>query len=196
MIAHYRVISKNQPETFEGWIKRFLQTVHNDERFDRIDIVADTYREFSIKSGERAKRGSSEKILIKSTDGKIPRDIEGFFSNNENKTRLIDLTFDYIKKNPAECLTLLNCGEVVLSGDQYCYKVSSSECQTCDELVSDQEEADTKVVLHAIKILSSQEQEKCVCIRSPSGDTDILVIALGTIVERSRVMFDYGNGTN
>ena len=83
-----------------------------------------------------------------------------------------------------------------MSGDGYCDVLTSSECQPCDELASDQEEADTKVVLHAKEVLSSQAREKCVSIRSPSGDTDILVIALGTIVERSRVLFDYGNGTN
>ena len=90
MIAHYRVISQNLPATFRDWIEKFLRTVHNDEKYNRIDIVADTYREFSIKSGEREKRGSTtERILIKSTEGKIPRDINTFFSNNANKTRLI-----------------------------------------------------------------------------------------------------------
>ena len=128
MIAHYRVILQNLPDTFEDEIKKFLQTVHNDDKYNRIDIVADTYRNFSIKSGEREKRGSSSKILIKSVDGKIPRDVGNFFSNNENKTRLIDLTFDYIKINPVQCLALLKCNVVVLSGDNYCDIVSSSQC--------------------------------------------------------------------
>ena len=35
-----------------------------------------------------------------------------------------------------------------------------------------------------------------VCIRSPSGHTGIMVIALGTIAQRSRVKFYYGNGSN
>ena len=58
----------------------------------------------------------------------------------------------------------------------------------------DQEEADTKVVLHALSVLSTSNDN--VCIRSLSGDTDIFVIALGTIAQRSRVKFDYGNGSN
>ena len=104
---------------------------------------------------------------------------------------MIDLPFDYIKRNPVQCLALLKCNVVVLSGDNYCDIVSSSQCQPCDELVSDQEEADTKVVLHVMRFLSENKEES-VCIRSPSGD--ILVIALGRIIERSRVVFDYGNG--
>ena len=70
MVAHYRVISTNLTETFEEWILRFLKTIPS--RYSRIDIVADTYRSFSIKSGERMKRGSSSKILIKSVKCKTP----------------------------------------------------------------------------------------------------------------------------
>ena len=91
-------------------------------------------------------------------------------------------------------MALLKWNVVVLSGDNYWDIVSSSQCQPCDELLSDQEEADTKVVLHAMRFLSENKEES-VCIRSPSRDIDILVIALGMIIERSRVVFDYGNGT-
>ena len=83
---------------------------------------------------------------------------------------------------------------VVLSGDTSCEVVTSSYCQPFEELVSDQEEADTKVILHALNSLAALEGN--VCIRSPSGDTDIFVVALGIITERSRVKFDHGNGSN
>ena len=101
--------------------------------------LADTYRSSSIKSGERMKRGSSSKILIKSVKCKTPRNITNFFSNNENKTRLITLTFDYIKQYPLECLNILKCDSVVFSGDNYCEIVTPSNCETFDELKSDQE---------------------------------------------------------
>ena len=134
MIAHYRVISTNLPETFEYWILRFLQTVHKDDGYKQIDIVADTYRELSIKSGERTKRGSASKLLIKSVDCKIPRDINRFFSNNDNKSRLIDLTFEYIKQHPSQCLEILKCDRTILSGDTECYVVTHSGYQPCNEL--------------------------------------------------------------
>ena len=35
--------------------------------FQRVDIVADTYRNVSIKAGEREIRGRREKVIIKST---------------------------------------------------------------------------------------------------------------------------------
>ena len=59
---------------------------------------------------------------------------------------------------------------------------------------SDQEEAGTKVALHALSVLSTLSNDAC--IRLTSGDTDIFVTALGTIAQRSRVKFDYGNGSN
>lgn len=192
MIAHYRVISKTLPETFEDWILRFLNTL--PKNYSRVDIVADTYRDFSIKSGERLKRGSGSRLLIKSMKCKTPQDIGKFFTNNENKSRLINLTFEFIKENPQKCLGLLGCNVITLSSDTYCVTVTANGNVHNDDLKSDQEEADTKVVLHALDILASSPGN--VCIRSPSGDTDILVVALGVIVERSRVKLDYGNGSN
>ena len=80
------------------------------------------------------------------------------------------------------------------TGDTSCEIVNHHECRPYKELKIDQEEADTKVVLHALSVLSTSNDN--VCIRSLSGDTDIFVIALGTIAQRSRVKFDYGNGSN
>ena len=193
MIAHYRVIAKDLPATFEEWILRFLKTIPNG--YSRIDVVADTYRQFSIKAGERLKRGSSSRLLIKSVKCRTPQNTAKFFSNNDNKNSLITLTFNYIKEHPIRCLNILKCDYVVLSGDSYCEIVTPTNCECCDDLKSDQEEADTKVVLHALNVLASSSDDK-VCIRSPSGDTDIFVIALGLIEDLGRIKFDYGNGTN
>ena len=90
-------------------------------------------------------------------------------------------------------MTILKCDTIILSGDTSCEIVNHHECRPYEELKSDQEEADTKVVLHALSVFSTSND---ICIRSPSGDTDIFVIALGTIAQRSRVKFDYGNGSN
>jgi len=80
-----------------------------------------------------------------------------------------------------------------MTGDEYCEKVTLSNVTQVDNLVSNQEEADTKVILHALDALESDGN---VCIRSPSGDTDILVIAIGLIPASPRVLVDSGNGDN
>ena len=75
-------------------IIRFLKSLLKG--YDRVDIVADTYRDFSIKAGERVKRGSSSRLIVKSLECKTLQNVPKFFTNNENKTRLTTLTFNYI----------------------------------------------------------------------------------------------------
>ena len=41
-----------------------------------MDIVADTYRNVSVKAGERESRGRSAKFIIKSTKSKVPKDFQ------------------------------------------------------------------------------------------------------------------------
>lgn len=191
MIAQYRSIT-NVPESFEDLIVQFLNAI--PKSYDRVDIIADCYRSVSIKSGEREKRGSSTKVFVASVKSKVPRDIAKFFSCGDNKTQLIDLTFQFIMENPAKSLSILKTNSIILSGDNICHEVRLNGCFRIDYLCSDQEEADTKVVLHALDALSANTGN--VAIRSPSGDTDIFVIALGIVNERSRLKFDYGSGTN
>ena len=41
--------------------------------FQRVDLVADTYKNVSIKAGERKIRGRIDKIIIKSTKSNVPK---------------------------------------------------------------------------------------------------------------------------
>ena len=63
-----------------------------------------------------------------------------FFSNNDKKSRLIDLTFDYIKIHSVKCLTILKCDTIILSGDISCEIVNHHECRPYEELKSDQKD--------------------------------------------------------
>ena len=94
------------------------------------------------------------------------------------------------KKKEVKSLSILEADIVVLSGDCECWMVTSEGCTTYDLLKSDQEEPDNKVILHTFDALSCREEN--VVIRSPSWDTDIIVIALCVLEEKERVMFDNG----
>ena len=60
--------------------------------------------------------------------------------------------------------------------------------------LSNHEEADTKVIAHAIEYLSSIN-EKNVLIRSPSGDADIIVLCVSLwYTYKERVFIDNGTG--
>ena len=115
-----------------------------------------------------------------------------FYTNGENKNQLIEMTFNFIKENPTRSLSILKCNEIILSGDEFCEKITDESVTVYDDLISNQEEADTKVVLHTLEALRTTNGN--VCIRSPSGDTDILLIAIGIISEKPRVLIDSGNG--
>ena len=79
--------------------------------------------------------------------------------------------------------------------DGECTEISLSSVNVNRDLSSNQEEADTKVILHALNVLHESQQCK-IHLRSPSGDTDILVIALGMIPYPERIYYDSGVGKN
>ena len=111
--------------------------------------------------------------------------------NEINKTRLIDLIFEYIINHRSNCLQILRANKIFLSKDGECTEISLSSVNVNRDLSSNQEEADTKVILHALNVLHESQQYK-IHLRSPSGDTDIPVIALGMIPYQERIYYDSG----
>ena len=77
------------PENYEELAWKLLSSF--PKGFQKEDIVADTYRNVSIKSEERESCGLIDKVIIKSTKSKVPKDFQAFLRNGENKNRLIDL---------------------------------------------------------------------------------------------------------
>lgn len=194
MIAQLRTCLVGCTGTFEDLSKRFVNSL--DRGYQRIDIVADTYRPNSIKEGERKRRGCSSKIMIGSIKSKLPSDLNKFMLNNENKSSLINLVFDYIIENKLEVFTLLKTQKICLSGDTRTMLLTNSYTLPDHQLTSNQEEADTKLILHALHLLQFSEHGRVV-VRNPSGDTDICVLLLGLIPNHHmyRVWYDYGTGS-
>jgi hypothetical protein len=65
MMASVRSITR-VPETYEDLTWKFLQQLPSG--YSRVDTVADTYQEVSLKSAERNARGISRKVMITSND--------------------------------------------------------------------------------------------------------------------------------
>ena len=75
-----------------------------------------------------------------------------------------------------------------------CISISNLECCEEEELKSSHEEADTKFILHA-KHVATHFPSPRVVLRSHSGDTDIIVLAVALLQEyRDRIMLDDGSG--
>ena len=92
-----------------------------------------------------------------------------------------------------EILDHLQSEEIIISREEVCRKLNSIELLEFETL-SNHEEADRKVITHAIKYLSSSN-EKNVLIRSPSGDADIIVLCVSLLYTyKERVFIDNGTG--
>lgn len=53
----------------------------------------------------------------------LSRNMGKFYSNGENKNRLIDLTFDLMKEHASRSFSLLKCNAIFLSGDRICERI-------------------------------------------------------------------------
>ena len=132
---------------------------------------------------------------MKSANSKIPRDFSSSMQNSEYKSRLIDIIFDFIIENKIRCLRIVEASKMLLSRDGDCHEITESSVTRLNHLSSNQEEADTKMILHTVDALQTEENSK-VHLRSPSGDTDILVLAITLIPTPNHVVYDYGAGKN
>ena len=99
-------------------------------------------------------------------------------------------------KRRVEILRSLKCQAICISTYNMCDLLDDINCIELLELSSDQEEANTKVCLHAINVLN-EDPNKNVIIRSHSGDVDINVLLTSLIIDSAdRVFFDVNTGKN
>ena len=193
MIAQIQTM-QSIPCTYEGFAENFIKSLPTG--YNRVDLIADTYKDFSIKAMERKKRGESKKVLIKSLQSKIPHDFSRLLKNGENKTRLIELLSSYIEQHKNKVFNSLRCYKIVISLDCKCLVITRLSTTEDALLSSNQEEADTKLILHSHHILS-ESPETLVTLRSSSGDTDVIVLAIALLHRfRERVVIDDGSGKN
>ena len=138
--------------------------------------------------------GRSDKVIIKSTKSKVPKDFRAFLRNGVNKNRLIDLLCDTISSSSDRAISILQTSAIYFSKEGSCVRVNASLVTTVGEFSSNQEEADTKVTLHSGPAISTTEVS--IIVRSSSGGIDIIIIAISLIDTSKRVLVDYGNGKN
>ena len=77
---------KNVPKIFEDLAVKLINDV--PQRYNVVYFVYDTYFEKSIKAAQRNNRGSSDRLVVRSSKMHIPSDFRKFLNNNNNKERL------------------------------------------------------------------------------------------------------------
>ena len=144
----------------------------------RTDFVGDQYPANSIKNTERNKRGRDGEIVINITNGQqfCPRQWRKFMAKGSNKTGLLNFLAREWSQNAVYAEKIKERTLFITHGDN-CTKLSASDgtitACTVLELCSNQEEADTRMLLHANH--ASQNGHQHIAIRS--SDTDVEVLA-------------------
>ena len=107
---------------------------------------------------------------------------------------MTELVREVLSINKTKVLDMLQTKEIFFSTFNDCKRITADSISTEDHLASNQEEADTKVLLHCLHSLTCS-QEKNVIVRSPSCDVDITVIMISKLLNNAdRVFLDYGTG--
>ena len=184
----------NPPETFGQLAKKLFNFLTG---MSVVHFVTDTYKEISIKSSERIRRGISDKIIIKGPSTKVPRNFQKFLANDENKKQLIALIFNEWSSD--SYAPLLQNKNLYFVCEEECFLLSSEDGVTTDsrpihELRSSQEEADTRILLHA-KYVNDHQLSKRVIVRST--DTDVFLLLLhfsAQFANCKNLIFDTGVG--
>ena len=84
----------------------------------------------------------------------------------------------------------------MISMDQLCYQITVSDVVVVEQLRRNQEEADSKLLLHTAHSLSENADGSMV-VRSPSGDVDINTLLLSVFLESpKKVIIDNGRGNS
>ena len=150
----------------------------NIKKCDRVDVVFDRYdRTMSIKSSERQRRQRSTGLYlhIHGPQTPLPKQWTKFMDDSRSKANLTSFLCTYwCKIAPAR----IPEGKSLYIGGGFddvlmTKRIVVNGVEECHDLFSDQEEADTRMLLHA-----SHAAENCQRIVIDSPDTDVIVLCV------------------
>ena len=146
------------------------------ENADRIDIVFDRYISSSIKSTKRTKRGTNKRPIrriISRGDLPLPQTWANFISLGENKADLAKYLSGYLVVNHASITNRNNCELVTGGGFQDPTKAYSTS-RDMSTFLCDHEEADTRLIYHALEAVGNNFNRLLVFCR----DTDVFLMLI------------------
>ncbi len=140
---------------------------------DEIHIVFDTYKEESIKNGERNRRAKSKEMVVLdaiSPNQKVPVVLENFWSSSTSKTAFQAFYVKWLTTNYHGFKPLY------LGISPQAWLVSADSASLFPRLNCTHEEADDRMMFHVQDIVSHRSGPTSVMLSS--GDTDIFVCLL------------------
>ena len=150
---------------------------------NRVDVVFDAYRDISIKSAQRELRGESDAITFKNVAaGQKVKQFKNFLRNGDNKTSLIRFVVKHWQKPPSrerledkELHVTCTCGN-------RCDKITAERVVEEEELRSEQEEADTRLLLH-VQHAGNEQRYRSIIVSSEDIDVKILCLSFSFSID-------------
>ena len=160
--------------TLHSILKGKAKKICSHDTVRQIHVVFNWYMEKSIKGMTCDRRGCQKSHHVK-PEVPVPTKWKAFLQNDHNKTELISLYPKSLENSGEHYVILLECQELYQSGGHglktfLCTKLQN---ELVAQLKSNQEESDTRIMLHAI-FAAKTCNNLVIC----SPDTDALVLLL------------------
>ena len=141
----------------------------------RMDVLFDVYKENSMKNAEREKRGAESGNEFRNIQSahKVQHWIK-FLLNSKNKKVFTEFMVKEWRRDKYRTKLTGEALFVTCESDCACYDITSQTDNIVEELNSTQEEADTRLILHAAHAARSG----CKAMVVASEDTDIFLLCL------------------
>ena len=143
--------------------KTLSRVLREGEGSNRVDVIFDVYEDISIKSAERELRGESDAISFKNlaADLKV-KQFKNVLRNGDNKTSLVRFVVKHWQKTPSR--ERLKDRELHVTCGNRCYKITAERVEDKEELRSEQEEADTRLLLH-VQHAATEQRYRSIIVR-------------------------------
>jgi hypothetical protein len=160
--------------TFKYMADAFMSHImSHSKNIASLHVVFDRYLDNSIKCQTREKRGANHMTQVYhiELDIAVPTNWKLFLTNSQNKANLAKLYTQYLADNAPR---VLGDKEMYISGgyNNNVIKIAAGAVHEEPLLASNQEEADTRLILHATYAANNGADTIVVC----SPDTDVLVL--------------------
>ena len=167
-------------KTFGDFADEFVSTVvRKGAMYSRVDVLFDRYREQSIKSGTRSRRAKGQqpvRRVIENKDVPLPNNFSAFLSLNDNKKDLAAFLSEQIILHAPTEKTVVTAGGFLDENSVKC----NDEFLDISALHASHEEADTRIVLHAIHCA---KESTCSSVVVLASDTDVLLLLVSFFSE-------------
>ena len=153
------------PPTFKDVCLKILDQLSNKKN---VIFSTDMYLQESLKSHERRRRGSSEKLILEGINMRTPSDFKQFLQNDDNKAQFFRIMLKVWKSDAAA--RRLKGKNIIIIVDGKAYSLTSHDGHEVQHveissIESSQEETDSRIVLY---LLHAKEKKIPVCIGAKS----------------------------